>query len=38
MDAIQTFAVAEDRQFKAARDEVDRLLQAKGFRVKDRRG
>ena len=38
MDAIQTIAVAQDRQFKAARDELNRLLQAKGFEVKDRRG
>lgn len=38
MDAIQTIAVAQDRQFRAARDEVNRLLQAKGFEVKDRRG
>jgi hypothetical protein len=38
MDAIQTIAVAQDRQFKAARDELDRLIQAKGFEITDRRG
>jgi len=38
MDAIQTVAVGQDRDFKAARDELTRLIQAKGFELKDRRG
>jgi hypothetical protein len=38
VEAIQTTAVAHDRQFKAAKDELDPLIQAKGFEVKDRRG
>ena len=38
MDAIQTVAVGQDRHFKAARDELTRLIEAKGFELKDRRG
>jgi hypothetical protein len=38
VDAIQTIAVAHDRQFKAAKEELDGLIQAKGFEIKDRRG
>ena len=38
MDAIQTVAVGQDRHFKAAKDELSRLIEAKGFELKDRRG
>ncbi len=38
MDAIQTVAVGQDRDFGAAKDELTRLIQGKGFEVKDRRG
>ncbi len=38
MDAIQTVAIGQDRHFKAAKDELARLIQAKGFELKDRRG
>ena len=38
MEAIQTVAVGQDRHFKAARDELECLLQAEGFEMKDRRG
>ncbi len=38
MEAIQTVAVGQDRNFKAARDELTCLLQAEGFELKDRRG
>ena len=38
MEAIQTVAVGQDRDFKAARDELTCLIQAEGFELKDRRG
>jgi hypothetical protein len=38
VEAIQTIAVEQDRHFKAARDELTRLIQAKGFKLEDRRG
>lgn len=38
MEAIQTIAVGQDRDFKAAKDELTRLIQARGFELKDRRG
>ncbi len=38
MDAIQTVAIGQDRNFKAAKDELTRLIEAKGFELKDRRG
>ena len=38
MDAIQTVAIGQNRQFKAARDELARLIQAKGYERQDRRG
>jgi hypothetical protein len=38
VDAIQTVAVGQDRHFKAAKDELTRLIEAKGFELKDRRG
>jgi hypothetical protein len=38
VDAIQTVAVGQDRYFKAAKDELNRLIQDRGFELKDRRG
>ena len=38
MEAIQTVAIGQDRHFKAAKHELTRLIQAKGFELKDRRG
>jgi hypothetical protein len=38
VDAIQTVAIGQDRYFKAAKHELTRLIQAKGFELKDRRG
>jgi hypothetical protein len=38
VDAIQTVAVGQDRYFRAAKAELTRLIQAKGFELKDRRG
>ena len=38
VEAIQTVAIGQDRHFKAAKDELNRLIQRKGFELKDRRG
>jgi hypothetical protein len=38
VEAIQTVAVGQDGCFRAARDELTAMIQAKGFELKDRRG